>query len=151
MKVANMAEKDWVLSFIEKMQNSLQRKDKALKVEAAKKVIYAQEILRYNESDREGPSYNTMKYETDILISEVNPKTGAWIPRVIIEGKIRSINTHDAITYSRKAETHKNVHPYLRYGILCIKGVASLTLTEQDETRCGVEGFGPANILDKYV
>ena len=59
-----------------------------------------------------------MKYETDILISEVNPKTGAWIPRVIIEGKIRSINTHDAITYSCKAETHKNVHPYLRYGIL---------------------------------
>jgi hypothetical protein len=25
--------------------------------------------------------------------------------------------THDALTYSAKAATHKNVHPYLRYGI----------------------------------
>ena len=28
------------------------------------------------------------------------------------------MTTHDAITYSTKASTHKNVHPYLRYGIL---------------------------------
>ncbi|GAI54911.1 unnamed protein product, partial [marine sediment metagenome] len=35
-----------------------------------------------------------------------------------IEGKINSVTTHGAITYSQKASTHKNVHPYLRYGIL---------------------------------
>jgi hypothetical protein len=28
------------------------------------------------------------------------------------------ITTHDALTYSSKAATHKHVHPYLRYGIL---------------------------------
>ena len=39
-------------------------------------------------------------------------------PRIIIEGKLGSVTTHDAITYSQKALTHKNVHPYLRYGII---------------------------------
>jgi hypothetical protein len=29
-----------------------------------------------------------------------------------------AITTHDAITYSHKAATHRQVHPYLRYGIL---------------------------------
>ena len=28
------------------------------------------------------------------------------------------MTTHDAITYSEKASTHKRVHPYLRYGII---------------------------------
>jgi len=28
------------------------------------------------------------------------------------------MTTHDAITYSRKAEMHKNVIPFLRYGIM---------------------------------
>ena len=43
---------------------------------------------------------------------------GTIIPRVIVESKLRSINTHDAITYSYKAEKHKNITPYLRYGIM---------------------------------
>src|SRR5205823_863741 len=29
-----------------------------------------------------------------------------------------SVSTHDALTYSSKAATHKQVHPYLRYGFL---------------------------------
>jgi hypothetical protein len=33
------------------------------------------------------------------------------------EAKLRSVTTHDAITYSQKTATHKQVHPYLRYGI----------------------------------
>ena len=28
------------------------------------------------------------------------------------------VTTHDALTYSTKASTHKHVHPYLRYGVL---------------------------------
>jgi hypothetical protein len=28
------------------------------------------------------------------------------------------VNTHDPLTYSAKASTHKHVHPYLRYGFL---------------------------------
>ena len=37
---------------------------------------------------------------------------------MILELKIKTFTTHDAITYSQKALTHKTVHPYLRYGIL---------------------------------
>ena len=59
-----------------------------------------------------------MDYETDLLVTEHLPG-GKWIPRVIVEAKCRgSITTHDAITYSHKAFTHRQVHPYLRYGIL---------------------------------
>ena len=36
----------------------------------------------------------------------------------MIECKRGSLTTHDALTYSAKAATHKHVHPYLRYGIL---------------------------------
>jgi hypothetical protein len=35
-----------------------------------------------------------------------------------LRGKLNSVTTHTAITYSQKAATHKNVHPFLRYGIL---------------------------------
>jgi len=56
-------------------------------------------------------------YETDLLIFDIR-KNGHWIPRVIVEGKLRGVTTHDALTYSAKAATHKHVHPYLRYGIL---------------------------------
>ena len=79
-----------------------------------KKLTYANEIIKYNNDT---PIYHDMKYETDILIYELDPN-GHWIPRVVIEGKINSVTTHDAITYSKKAQTHKYVHPYLRYGIL---------------------------------
>jgi hypothetical protein len=35
----------------------------------------------------------------------------------VIECK-QGVSTHDALTYSAKAATHKQVHPYLRYGFL---------------------------------
>jgi hypothetical protein len=58
-----------------------------------------------------------IRYQTDVLIIE-RTTTDVWKPRVVIEGKIDSVTTHDAITYSEKAFAHKRVHPYLRYGIL---------------------------------
>lgn len=38
---------------------------------------------------------------------------------MIIESKVESVTTHDAITYSHKASYHKNVIPFVRYGIMC--------------------------------
>src|SRR5262245_10820151 len=55
-------------------------------------------------------------YQTDVLIAEQLPT--AWTPRVVVEFKLGAVTTHDALTYSAKAATHKNVHPYLRYGIV---------------------------------
>ncbi len=83
------------------------------RVESGKRLIYANEIREYGELQ---PHYKDMKYETDILLYQ-DTKSGGWIPRVVIETKINSINTHDCITYSQKSATHKQVHPYLRYGI----------------------------------
>ncbi|MDR4516464.1 MAG: hypothetical protein MRK00_03625 [Nitrosomonas sp.] len=103
-----MKETDWAKFVAEKL-------DKALVdycVEAGKKLIYANEIVGYGDSAN---FYNEMAYETDILVYEGN--SNSWKPRVVIETKIESVTTHDAITYSQKSATHKYVHPYLRYGI----------------------------------
>jgi hypothetical protein len=75
--------------------------------------ILRNEIKEYSDAE---PVYHSMKYETDILIYE-SKNEHLHKPRVVIETKIYSITTHDAITYSQKASTHKSVHPYLRYGI----------------------------------
>jgi hypothetical protein len=57
-------------------------------------------------------------YQTDLLIAERASKSQDWVPRVAVEFKLGSITTHDALTYSAKAATHKSIHPYLRYGIV---------------------------------
>jgi hypothetical protein len=63
-------------------------------------------------------------YETDLLIYD-KLETGNWVPRVVVEFKMGGVNTHDPLTYSTKASTHKHVHPYLRYGFLVggIRGI----------------------------
>lgn len=79
------------------------------------KLAYAHEIEHYDRSDH--PTSRTAWYETDLLVYD-EKADGSWTPRVVIECKLGSITTHDALTYSSKAATHKHVHPYLRYGIL---------------------------------
>lgn len=111
-----MRETDWADSITLKIQKELDNISGFLKAESAKKLPYAYEIVKYREG-KKAETINTMSYETDILIYEENDKK-EWVPRIIIECKINSITTHDAITYSQKSKTHKNIHPYLRYGIL---------------------------------
>lgn len=53
----------------------------------------------------------------DLLFSDLLPGN-RWIPRVVVECKLKSINTHESLAYSSKAATHKKVPPYLRYGVL---------------------------------
>jgi hypothetical protein len=53
-----------------------------------------------------------------LLIAEELEAAAQWVPRVVVEFKLGSVTTHDALTYLAKAATHKNVHPYLRYGII---------------------------------
>jgi hypothetical protein len=104
-----MKETEWAKFVAEKLDRELS----GFNVEAGKRLIYANEIVEYRE---DCTSYNEMSYETDILVYETS-KDKSWKPRVVIETKIDSITTHDAITYSQKSATHKYVHPYLRYGI----------------------------------
>lgn len=97
-----MKETEWAKSVASKLDNSLS----GFCVEAGKRLIYVNEIIKYEEK---GAPYNKMTYETDILIYEEN-EDKAWKPRVVIETKIDSITTHDAITYSQKSAAHKYVH-----------------------------------------
>lgn len=117
-------EKIWVSENVVKLQTSLKKlklPDSRILVSDGVYLNYALRINRYNGTnesmskaavERETRS----KYQTDILISE-HYSDGTWIPRVIVECKLR-VNTHDALTYSSKAASHKNLHPYLRYGFL---------------------------------
>lgn len=112
------SERKWVNSIIPRLHddvsNELPSKFK-IEVTAGSRLPYAYEVFAY---DGDSPlESKTTQYETDILFSECSSGS-VWIPRIIIECKLNSITTHDAITYSTKASTHKNVHPYLRYGVL---------------------------------
>ena len=111
-------ERQWVNGFIEKLEKELRKtsqKGFVMSASDGTKVAYACEIQRYGSDDE--PVVTTNKYETDILISDVS-SDGTWIPRVIVECKLQKVTTHDALTYSAKASSHRAVHPYLRYGFL---------------------------------
>lgn len=55
-------------------------------------------------------------FQTDLCIFEKKSEEVS-IPRVVLEFKTR-ITTHDILTYSAKARKHKQVYPYLRYGLI---------------------------------
>lgn len=107
----------WVDSFVNELTARVQcasMPGRILQAKAGYRFPYALEVLAYEGN--EPCDTHESRYQTDLLISEHDDNK--WFPRVVIECKLGAINTHDAITYSAKAATHKNVHPYLRYGIL---------------------------------
>lgn len=54
-------------------------------------------------------------FQTDICIFE--EKDNSKVPRVVIEFKLNP-STHDIIIYSAKAAKHKQIYPWLRYGMI---------------------------------
>lgn len=115
LKELMMTEKEWMIE----VKNRLEQEKSFLKnniyFETSRKLPYSFEVLTYLNDKPEDKNF--IRYETDLLVfQKISNKK--WKPRIIIEGKINSVTTHDAITYSQKASSHKNVHPYLRYGIL---------------------------------
>ena len=87
-----------------------------IRIDTLQKIPYAFEVELFSE-DWEIDTYATSDFETDMVIYE--EQDGKIVPRVIIEAKLGSVTTHDAITYSHKASYHKNVMPFVRYGIIC--------------------------------
>lgn len=106
-----MTEGAWVATMADWLRPQL---PSHLEVKVGERQPYLLEARSYSA---QGPRPEPIGYETDILVIE-RGNEGCWIPRVVIEAKLRSVTTHDAITYSRKAASHKSVHPYLRYGIM---------------------------------
>ena len=110
-----MNEIEWAKSVQELMSTRLKKYDSILSLHQGAQLPYASEILLYKE--KSPIKHGETSYETDLLVVE-NIDEETWKPRVVIETKFARVSTHDAITYSEKAFTHKRVHPYLRYGIL---------------------------------
>jgi len=110
-----MTEKEWMEEVKERLEKEESFLKKKIFFSTGKRVPYSFEVLSYLNDKPEGKKI--IRYETDLLVFQKIDNEN-WKPRIIIEGKINSVTTHDAITYSQKASSHKNVHPYLRYGIL---------------------------------
>lgn len=108
-----MTENEWTEKVCKKLRLFL--KPQKLYADTLQRIPYSQEIIGY--TDAWDPEYmEPTRFETDLVIYEKKDET--IIPRVIIEAKLTKISTHDAITYSYKAEKHKFITPYLRYGIM---------------------------------
>lgn len=87
-------------------------------MESGCRLAYANEVLRYDWKSDEPDRSHRAGYQTDIIVFDHDAAKTWWIPRVVIECKVIAVTTHDALTYSSIAATHKHVHPYLRCGIL---------------------------------
>ncbi|MBQ8260307.1 MAG: hypothetical protein IJY97_12185 [Clostridia bacterium] len=110
-----MKENDWTRSICELLQK--QDLGENINVDVLKKIPYAFEISSFNDDwEIEPHNFSDTSFETDMVVYEKS--NGSIIPRVIIESKVGTVTTHDAITYSHKAMYHKNVIPFMRYGIM---------------------------------
>ena len=78
------------------------------------------------------PTRGASAFQTDLCIFEERDGE-IFIPRVVIEFKT-TISTHDVLTYCAKASKHKQIYPYLRYGILASseKSVPGRVFTHND-------------------
>jgi hypothetical protein len=109
-------ERVWVETVRDDIEKALTRK--TMIVETGRRLPYAVHVSKYQGTTNQPVVDKPHGYQTDLLISERLDDGEDWTPRVVVEFKLRSVTTHDALTYSAKAATHKNVHPYLRYGIV---------------------------------
>ena len=66
------------------------------------------------------PKRGANAFETDILVRKKGKGSAFRPPLVVVEakGSVDGSSTHDAITYSAKARSHKVFYPYLRYGLV---------------------------------
>lgn len=65
------------------------------------------------------PRRGISAFQTDLCVFDA-VSADASIPRVVLECK-GNLTTHDVLTYSAKARRHKQIYPYLRYGLLLSK------------------------------
>jgi hypothetical protein len=106
-------ERAWVEAVKQRISSYLPK----LVVETSHRLPYALYISHYHNQAEPAMAEPSM-YQTDLLIAERRHRSTDWVPRVVVEFKLGTITTHDALTYSAKAATHKSIHPYFRYGIV---------------------------------
>lgn len=107
-----MNEVQWVEIVAGKLRSSFESQSE-LRFETQFRIPYGYEVKSFGLDNE----IEINSYATDLTVIEDGPNQ-TYKPRVIVEGKLESITTHDAITYSQKASSHKSVCPYIRYGVL---------------------------------
>ena len=105
-------------TFKEKLQKKLceELKNYGVKVEKNKNLIYEVIINKNFEFEPnlpKKPTRGSHAFQTDLLITRED-----GLPLVVIETKYGGFSTHDVLTYSTKAQKHKEIYPYLRYGLV---------------------------------
>ena len=113
-------EQAWVESIKAHVEAALA--EPGILVETRWRLPYAVHVTGYRakrgKATLADPVIKSHEYQTDLLIAERLKGSTELVPRVVVEFKLGKVTTHDALTYSTKAGTHKNIHPYLRYGIV---------------------------------
>ncbi|MCA9316592.1 MAG: hypothetical protein KDB73_13980 [Planctomycetes bacterium] len=114
-----MKEATWVEGIKGRLDRPRGGLPRGIEAHVGLRLPYGYEARSYpaDGSPAPGPAGSDISFQTDLALIE-RLDDGGWKPRVIIEAKVRSVTTHDAITYSQKAAAHRSVHPYLRYGIV---------------------------------
>lgn len=108
-EVSMVNESDWVELLKPRLTTALDASidgECRAQVCGAYRLAYACQILGYDANDK--AEVRTTGYATDLLIYD-SRANGDSIPRVVIECKVGAFTTHDALTYSAKASTHKHV------------------------------------------
>jgi hypothetical protein len=75
--------------------------------------VVINENLQFEPNAPNNPRRGGYAFQTDLLIKKDNK-----LPLVVIETKFGGFSTHDVLTYSSKAQKHKEIYPYLRYGLV---------------------------------
>ena len=99
----------------EKIEKNLDTDKYAVK--SNKNLLYKVTVnknFEFEPNDPKNPKRGNYAFQTDLLIT----KNDNYLPLVVIETKYGGFSTHDILTYSTKALKHKEVFPFIRYGLL---------------------------------
>jgi len=107
-------EPEWVELVAKTVKPELAVLGQSLDIQTQVKIAYGCEIRAYRYEKE--PETEAIEFATDFIV--VEDIDSGWKPRVVVEAKVGSVTTHDAITCSQKAANHRSVFPYLRYGIM---------------------------------
>lgn len=106
-------------AFVDILYKELNKKISGYTIEKKKNLIYKVIVTHDGRFKPESPDVckrGQLSFQTDLLIGKKD--NNVWLPLVVIEAKVKGFSTHDVITYSSKAVKHKEVYPYLRYGLV---------------------------------
>ena len=105
--------------FKEKLKENIRTKlgNDKYEIKTGENLVYKviiNENLQFEPNEPGNPRRGSYAFQTDLLIIQKDIK----LPLVVIETKYGGFSTHDVLTYSTKAQKHKEIYPYLRYGLV---------------------------------